>query len=122
MSKLLSINDARTLIHKLINDSDNDTIEKFWLIELDNLHLTVKDSELYNRILYLKNENSEISKVLYNNCIKANIITDLLKKNWRRLFNNGIIEKYNDYIKNKDKPIVNQEAQSNQDVNISISV
>lgn len=101
MSKNLSINEARRLIHKLINDSDINTIEKFWLIELDKLHLSVNDSNVFDRILNLKSDDAEVSKVLYNNCIKGNVIHDLLKKNWRRFFNNNVIEKYNDYIKEK---------------------
>ena len=99
MSKNLSINEARMLIHKLINDSDTNTIENFWLIELDKLHLSVNDSNVFDRILNLKSDDSEVSKILYNNCIKGNVIHDLLKKNWRRFFNNNVIEKYNDYIK-----------------------
>lgn len=100
MSKNLSINDAKNLIHKLINDSDINTIENFWLIELDNLHLSVNDSNVYNRIIKLKDDNTEVSTTLYNNCMKGNIINTLLKKNWRRFFNNNIIEKYNEYKKN----------------------
>ena len=100
MSKNLSIEEARRLIYKLVSDSDIDTIEKFWFIELDNVHLSINDSKFYDRILTLKNENNEVSNVLYNNCIKGNVIHILLKKNWRRLFNNSIIEKYYDYIKN----------------------
>ncbi len=99
MSKNLSIDDAKILIHKIINDSDIHTIENFWLIELDDLHLSVKDSNICNRIIKLKNDNTEVSNILYKNCIKANIIDTLLKKNWRRFFNNNIIEKYNEYKK-----------------------
>jgi len=101
MSKNLSINEAQMLIHKLISDSDTETIEKFWLIELDKLHLGEKDSDVLNRIFNLKNDDTDISDVLYNNCLKNRIITDLLKKNWRRFFNNNIIEKYDFYIKNE---------------------
>lgn len=102
MSKNLSIEEARRLIHKLVNNSDIDTIEKFWLVELNNLHLSISDSNVFIRIDDLRSENSEVSNVLYNNCIKGNIINDLLKKNWRRFFNNNIIEKYNEYIKSKN--------------------
>lgn len=102
MSKNLSIEEARRLIHKLVNDSDIVTIEKFWLVELNNLHLSINDSNVLIRIDDLRSENSEVSNVLYNNCIKGNVIDDLLKKNWRRFFNNNIIEKYNEYIKSKN--------------------
>ncbi len=101
MSKNLSINEAQMLIHKLIECSDVDTIEKFWLVEIDKLNLTKKDSDSLNRILKLKNEDTDISNVLYGNCLKNGVIENLLKKNWRRLFNNDIIEKYDIYIKNK---------------------
>ena len=100
MLKNLSLNEAKTLVHKLVNESDIDTIENFWFIELDNIHLSVNDSTIYNRILKMKNENNEVSNVLYNNCIKTNIIHNLINKNWRRLFNNDIVEKYNEYKKN----------------------
>lgn len=100
MSKNLSIDEAKFLIFKLINDSDINITENFWLIELGNLHLSVNDLNIYNRITKLKNDNTDISNVLYNNCIKGNIINSLLKKNWRRFFNNCIIEKYNEYKKN----------------------
>jgi len=100
MSKNLSIDDARILIYKLINDSDIDTIENFWLIELDNLHLSVNDSNIYNRIIKLKDDNTDASITLYNSCIKGNLVNTLLKKNWRRFFNNNIIKKFNEYKKN----------------------
>lgn len=99
MSKNLSIEEAKKLVHNLVDNSDIDTIEKFWLVELSNLHLGDKDSDTFNRIISLKNENTEISDVLYNNCLKGKVINYLAKKNWRRLFNNNIIEKYNEYKK-----------------------
>ncbi len=101
MSKELSIDEARTLIHKLITDSNIEIIENFWIIELNKLHLGEKDSEFLNKISKMKDENTDISDVLYNNCLKNGTILNLLKKNWRRFFNNDIIEKYDLYIKNK---------------------
>ncbi len=99
MSKTLSINVAQRLVHKLISESDIDTIEKFWLVELDNLHLSESDSNILERILNLQSENTEVSQTLYKNCISGDVITTLLKKNWRRFFNNNIIEKYHNYSK-----------------------
>lgn len=102
MSKNLSIDEARMLIYKLISNSDIETIEKFWLVELDKLHLGEKDSEVLNKIFNLKSKGTNISDVLYNKCLKNGIIENLLKKNWRRLFNNNIIENYDNYIRNKN--------------------
>ena len=99
MSKTLSINVAQRLIHKLISESNIDTIEKFWLSELDSLHLSENDSKILERILSLQSENSEVSQTLYKSCISGDVITTLLKKNWRRFFNNNIIEKYYNYFK-----------------------
>ncbi len=101
MSKNLSINQAQMLIHKLITDSDIETVENFWLVELGKLQLGEKDTIIFTKILNLKNEGTAISNVLYSNCLKNGTILYLLKKNWRRLFNNDIIEKYDNYIKNK---------------------
>ncbi len=107
IKKKLSVKKAEKLVHKLINDSNNnnsnkvDIIEKFWMIELDKCHLTIKDSKILNRILELKNDKTEPSISFYNNCIKENVVSDLLKKNWRRLFNNDIIDKYYIYINNR---------------------
>ncbi len=104
ITKKLSIKEARKLVHKLIDsiDSNNnnrvDIIEKFWIVELDKCHPTIKDSKTLNRILELKDDKTEPSISLYNNCIRENVISDLLKKNWRRLFNNNVIDKYHDYI------------------------
>jgi len=107
ITKKLPVKEAKNLVYKLIdnNDSNNsnnnnkvDIIENFWIIELDNCHLSIKDSKTLNRILELKNSKTEPSISLYNNCIRENIISDLLKKNWRRLFNNNIIDKYHTYI------------------------
>jgi len=100
MLKNLSINEAKRLVHKLVDSSDIDTIENFWLFELDNLHLGIKDSNTFDEILSLKNKDTDTSNILYNNCVKGNVIHDLIKRNWRRLFNNNIVEKYNEY-KNK---------------------
>ncbi len=100
ITKKLSIKEARKLVHKLIDNSDSDNnnkvdiIEKFWIVELDKCHLTTKDSNTLNRIFELKNDKTEPSISLYNNCVNENVISDLLKKNWRRLFNNDIIDKY----------------------------
>jgi len=99
MSKTLSINVAQRLIHKLISESDIDTIEKFWLVELNNLHLSESDSNILERILSLQSENTEVSQTLYKNCINGDVVSTLLKKNWRRFFNNNIIEKYHNYYK-----------------------
>jgi len=96
--KNLSVKEANKLIFKLINESELIDIENFWFIELDECHLTIKDSKIFNRIIELKNNKTEPSISLYNNCIKGNIISNLLKKNWRRLFNNDVINKYYVYV------------------------
>jgi hypothetical protein len=102
ITKKLSVREAKKLVYKLINDNNNinkiDEIEKFWLVELDKCHLTTMDSKFLNRIFELKNNKTEPSISLYNNCIKGNVVSDLLKKNWRRLFNNDVINKYHIYI------------------------
>lgn len=103
LTKNLSIDDARRLIYKFIDNSDINTIEKFWFVELDNVHLSVVDSNIYNRILKYKEEKTEVSQALYLNCIKLKIVHNLIKKNWRRLFNNTIIEKYYNYTKDISK-------------------
>ena len=98
ITKKLPVKEAKKLIYKLINDDNNINkivnIENFWLTELDGCHLAIKDSETLNRLFELKNDRKEPSISLYNNCVKEGIISDLLKKNWRRLFNNDIINKY----------------------------
>ena len=97
-TKNLSIDEAKRLISKFIDDSDITTIEQFWFIELDNIHLSVNDSTIYDKILSYKRDNSTVSNELYNSCIKGRHLQYLIKKNWRRLWNNDIIEKYYKYI------------------------
>lgn len=113
MHKNLAVSAARQLIYNLIRKSNADMIEKFWLDELGKLYLSDNDYDLYDKILTLQSEveNSEVSKALYENCIKGTILTDLLKKNWRRFFNNNIIEKFDNYVKEKEKEQKNLETE-----------
>ena len=100
MTKDLSIDEAKRLIYKLINESTIETIENFWFIELEKCHLSQKDDVIYHRFLTMKNDKTEPQQSLYLSCIKSNILHGFVKKNWRRLFNNGSIERYQDYKKN----------------------
>jgi len=93
----LSIEEAKKLIQNCVDESSNGTIEKFWFIELEKCSLSKNDSETYNRFLKIKNDNTEPSTSLYKKCINGNAIRYLIKKNWRRLLNIKIIEKYQDY-------------------------
>lgn len=93
----LSIEEAKKLIQNCIDKSNVETIEKFWFIELEKCSLSKNDLETYNRFLKLKNDNTEPSASLYKKCINGNAIRYLIKKNWRRLLNIKIIEKYQDY-------------------------
>lgn len=117
MHKNLSVSAAHQLIYSLIRKSNTDMLEQFWLDELGKLHLSDNDYDLYDRILTLQSEvdKSEVSKALYENCIKGDILTDLLKKNWRRFFNNNIIEKFDNYIKvrEKEQKIIQEETSPN---------
>lgn len=103
ITKKLSAVKAKKLLYKLIDNSEIDVIENFWLIELDECHLTIKDSKILNRMFELKNNKTEPSVSFYNNCIKENIVSELLKKNWRRLFNNNAIDKYYQLYQNRNK-------------------
>ncbi len=104
ITKKIFIKEARKIVYELIDNSDSnnnnkvDIIEKFWMIELDKCYLATKDSNTLNRIFELKNDKTEPSITFYNNCIKENVVSYLLKKNWRRLFNNNIIDKYHVYM------------------------
>ncbi len=100
-TKDLPIDEARRLINKFVDDSKIDDIENFWLTELSNTQLSDNDLMIYNRIIEFKGNNSEISQALYSNSISGKIIHTLIKKNWRRLFNTDIIEKYYNYTKQK---------------------
>jgi len=99
MTKDLSIDEAKRLIYKLINESTIETIENFWFIELEKCHLSQKDNVIYHRFLSMKNDKTEPQQSLYLSCIKSKILHNFAKKNWRRLFNNGSIERYQDYKK-----------------------
>ncbi len=105
--KDLSIGESRNLVLKCLGESDDETVEKFWFVELDKCTLSKKDSELYNRIFKLKNAKDNVSQSIYKNCLDGITIRHLIKKNWRRLFNNEILEKYQKY-KSKNLIKVNE--------------
>ncbi len=69
--KDLSIGESRNLVLKCLGESNNETVEKFWFVELDKCTLTKKDSDLYNRIFKLKNSKDDVSKSIYKNCLNG---------------------------------------------------
>ena len=94
--KNVTLVEARRIIEHIINESDDLTIENFWLIEVDKLTVSPNDRDTLEKIKLYKCTDNDRSKIRYDNIFKY-MLRDLLKRNWRRLLNNEIVEKYLEY-------------------------
>lgn len=107
MYKNLNLASAKKLIFDLLDDSDFDTRENFWLREFETIVIasgnpTYNDISTYQRILDLKNSSSEEDKKMYYNCIVGAVLDARIKKNWRKFLNGNILEKHKTFVDSLD--------------------
>lgn len=92
----VTLEEAKRIINEIVNESDDTTIENFWMVELSSVVLRENDRKILDRMYDYKNSNDAELLRRYSNLLKF-VIRKILKKNWRRLLNNNIVEKYLEY-------------------------
>jgi len=80
------------IINECIDSSDKDTIINFWIMRLGDVKFDDKDSRFTIYILQKLLDNKKLTDSQYISLI------NMLKKNWRRLLNVNIIDKFFLYL------------------------
>lgn len=92
----MTLAQAKRSIEQIIDESNDQCLEDFWLIEIDKLTVSSNDRDTIEKLKLYKCTDDDRAKIRYDNILKC-LFKDLLKRNWRRLLNNEIVEKYFEY-------------------------
>lgn len=89
----INLSSAKKIIHDSIAQAEKSDLEQFWLFQLSKLF---SDSKLLDRIESVFNDREKHSQSVIDSCYDH--ILKLSKRHWRELFNNNIIELYENYL------------------------